>query len=99
MLGDHGRTWPRTALALIAAGTGLRALSLAVSWNRPLDPDASEYLLLAKQYSFAHPWSASFREPLWRAAVKLVTGPWGYSAHSLRIFRSEERRVGKECRS
>ena len=86
MLGDHGRTWPRTALALIAAGTGLRALSLAVSWNRPLDPDASEYLLLAKRYSFAHPWSASFREPLWRAAVKLVTGPWGYSAHSLRIF-------------
>lgn len=79
-------TWPVAVVVIIAFGTVLRAVSLALSWNRPLDPDASEYLLLARRYSFAHPWSASFREPLWRAIVKIATGPWGYSAHSLRIF-------------
>ena len=73
-------------LWIIGIGVLLRAIVLAVTWNRPLDLDAGEYELLARRYSFAHPWSASFREPLWRALVKIATGPFGYGAHSLRIF-------------
>ena len=79
-------SWPRIVLALIGVGALLRLLLLAYSWNDPLDPDAREYLLLAQRYSFAHPWSASFREPLWRALVKIVTSPFDYSAHAQRVF-------------
>lgn len=79
-------TWPRVVLALMGVGALLRLLLLAYSWNDPLDPDANEYLLLARRYSFAHPWSASFREPLWRAIVKVVTSPFDYSPHAQRIF-------------
>jgi hypothetical protein len=71
---------------LVAAGAAARFVSLGLSWHKPLDPDASEYLLLARRYSFAHPWSASYREPLWRALVKAATGPFGYSPDSLRTF-------------
>jgi len=71
---------------LIAAGAILRLVSLALCWGKPLDPDASEYLLLAKRYSFAHPWSASYREPFWRGLVKAATGPFGYSPDALRSF-------------
>lgn len=80
------RRWPLPALVLIAAGAAARLVSLGISWRKPLDPDASEYLVLARRYSFAHPWSASYREPLWRALVKISTGPFGYSPEALRTF-------------
>jgi hypothetical protein len=80
------RRWPAPALLLIAAGAIARLTALGLAWGKPLEPDASEYLLLARRYSFAHPWSASYREPLWRAMVKIATGPFGYSANSLRVF-------------
>jgi hypothetical protein len=73
-------------LALIAVGALARIVLLAFSWNDRLDPDAGEYLILGRRYSFSHPWSASFREPLWRAIEKIVTGPFDYSPHAQRIF-------------
>jgi hypothetical protein len=80
------RRWPVPALALIVAGAIARLVSLDLSWGKPLGPDASEYLLLARRYSFAHPWSASYREPLWRGIVKVTTGPFGYAPDALRSF-------------
>jgi hypothetical protein len=71
---------------LIAVGAAARLLSLGLSWGKPLDPDASEYVLLARRYSFAHPWSASYREPLWRALDKLALAPFDYSPDALRAF-------------
>jgi hypothetical protein len=78
--------WPPVVIAIIVAGVVLRAIVLAFNWNRTPDSDASEYEILARHYSFAHPWSASFREPLWRALVKIATGPFGYGPHPDRIF-------------
>jgi hypothetical protein len=71
---------------LIGAGAAARLISLALSWGKPLDPDASEYLLLGRRYSFLHPWSASYREPFWRGIVKAATAPFGYSPDALRSF-------------
>jgi hypothetical protein len=78
--------WPRPVLALIAAGAVARAAFLAADWNSPVDPDVTQYQLLARAYSFAHPYSASFREPLWRALTKIFTGPFGYGPNSARVF-------------
>lgn len=80
------RRWPGAAIALVAVGAVLRIVYLAVSWNGPPGPDLTGYLRLARRYSFAHPWSASYREPLWRALLKVATGPFGYSVHSARTF-------------
>ncbi len=73
-------------MTLIALGAAARLLSLGLAWGKPLDPDASEYVLLARRYSFAHPWSASYREPLWRGIVKIAIAPFGYSPDALRTF-------------
>lgn len=78
--------WPRSVVVLIALGTVARLALLAFSWNDKLDPDAREYLILARRYSFRHPWSASFREPLWRAIDKLAVGPFGYGPHAQRVL-------------
>lgn len=78
--------WPTSVLLLIAAGIAARVTLLAFSWNDKLDPDAREYLILARRYSFAHPWSASFREPLWRAIGKAAVGPFDYSPHAQRVL-------------
>jgi hypothetical protein len=80
------RLWPWSALALVGVGAAARLVSLWLSWGKPLGPDASEYVLLAKRYSFAHPWSASYREPFWRAIVKVAIAPFGYSPDALRTF-------------
>jgi hypothetical protein len=85
-VGRDWLTYRSAALAMIAAGAIARIVALATSWSRPLDADAREYLLLAERYSFADPFSASYREPLWRALVKVTTGPFGYSPESLRVF-------------
>jgi hypothetical protein len=74
------------AVALIATGAVARLIALVVNWSAPLGADSSEYLLLARRYSFSDPFSASYREPLWRALVKLATGPFGYSPQALRVF-------------
>jgi hypothetical protein len=78
--------WPWPVLVLIGLGALLRLILLAITWKDPLDLDAGEYLLLARRYSFADPWSASFREPLWRALVKIATSPFDYSPHAQRVF-------------
>ena len=41
--------WPRAVVALIAVGALARVLLLAFSWNDKLDPDAREYLILARR--------------------------------------------------
>lgn len=82
----RGPTWPLSVLVLIGLGIAARVTLLVFSWNDRLDPDAREYLILARRYSFAHPWSASFREPLWRAIEKAAVGPFGYSPHAQRVL-------------
>ena len=85
-MGKKLATWHPLALAFMAAGATMRLVALVLSWGKPVGPDSSEYLLLAKRYSFAHPFAASYREPLWRAIVKVATGPFGYSQNSFRCF-------------
>lgn len=79
-------TYRSAALGLIIVGTVYRLIALVLNWGSRLDADAQEYLLLAKRYSFGDPFSASYREPLWRAIVKVTTGPFGYSPDALRTF-------------
>ena len=80
---DHSR---RAALVIVVAGAGVRIALAAQLWRTPLDPDAREYVRLAKGFSYLRPWAASPREPLWVGLVKSATAPFGYSAHSLRVL-------------
>lgn len=74
------------ALALIGAGTLARTGFLLVLSRERLDPDAGAYIDRAHEFSFAAPWAASSREPLWVAFVKSVVAPFDYSPLALRVL-------------
>lgn len=76
----------RSLIAIVAAGTIARLGALAVTWHKPLSPDAEFYLFLAHRFSFLEPWASSTREPLWVALVKVASAPFGYPAAALRAL-------------
>lgn len=73
-------------VALVGVGVWLRVMRLIATRALGLEPDALDFLRLAREFSFLRPWQASSREPVFVGIVKAVAGPFGYSPGALRIL-------------
>lgn len=73
----------KVALLLVLV---LGALARAGALARQPNPDAFGYLYHARLMSWADPWGAGPREPLWTLLVKVATAPAGYAVEAIQAL-------------
>src|SRR5690606_40718276 len=75
--------------------TGVQTCALPIFRKAESGCNHSILNIIPKKHCTSNPvWQTSIR-----TSLHLCCTSWGSATHSLRILRSEERRVGKECRS